>query len=103
MERTFTQSVRHGLGREEAKRKLEEGLPNLLGLLPGGESRHQWDGDTMLLDYSALGQSASARLQVDDAEVVVTITVRGVLAAMGDKLSQMFGRGTKALLEDKSR
>jgi hypothetical protein len=89
------------LGREEAKRKLGEGLPDLLNMMPGGDSQHRWDGDTMFLDYSALGQSASAVLDVREDHVLVSITVRGFLAAMGDKLAALFGRGTKDLLEDK--
>lgn len=103
MEKSFTQTVAHSLGREKARRQLDEGLPQLLALLPGGRTEHRWSGDTMFLDYSALGQSATAELTVFDESVVVTITVRGVLAAMGDRIATLFGRGTRQLLEDRSR
>ncbi|MGB7405451.1 MAG: polyhydroxyalkanoic acid system family protein [Pacificimonas sp.] len=103
MEKTFTQEVAHGTTREEAKEKLQTRLPELLEMLPGGEVEDHWVGDTMLLDYRALGQQASAQLQVLDDRVVVSVTVSGFLAAMGDKIGGILGRGTKTLLEDKSK
>lgn len=103
MEKSFTQTVSHSLGREKARQQLDEGLPQLLDLLPGGRSQHHWTGDTMFLEYAALGQSASAQLEVFEDNVVITITVRGFLAAMGDRLAELFGRGTRQLLEHKKR
>lgn len=103
MEKTFQQDVPHKLGKIEAKRRMEEGLPRLLSMLPGGRADHRWEGDAMLMDYAALGQSASARMEVLEDRVLVTITLGGMLAAMGDKIAGMLGRGTRDMLEDKRR
>ena len=101
MEKTFEQDVPHRLGRDAARQRLAEGLPRLLEMMPGGEARHHWVGDTMFLDYSAFGQSAAAELEVFEDRVRVKVTVTGLLAAMGDKLARLFGKGTRDLLEDK--
>ena len=101
MEKTFTRDVPHQLGREEARRRVADGLPRLVEMLPGGNANHRWTGDTMFLDYGAFGQSASAQLEVLDDRVRVSITVRGLLAAMGDRLADLFGRGTRQLLDHK--
>ena len=103
MEKTFQQDVPHKLGKTEAKRRMEDGLPKLLSMLPGGRADHHWEGDAMLMDYAALGQSASARMEVLEDRVLVTITLGGMLAAMGDKIAGMLGRGTRDMLEDKRR
>ncbi|MGB3722251.1 MAG: polyhydroxyalkanoic acid system family protein, partial [Pacificimonas sp.] len=81
-EQTFTEDVPHQLGREAAKQRIGEGLPKLLAMLPGGKAVHHWTGDTMFLDYRALGQSASAQLEIMDDRVRVTVTLTGILAAM---------------------
>ncbi|MHB9878610.1 polyhydroxyalkanoic acid system family protein [Pacificimonas sp. ICDLI1SI03] len=102
-EQTFSEEVPHSLGREEARRRMADGLPQLLEMLPGGKAEHHWAGDTMFLSYSALGQSADAQLEVFDDKVRVSVRLTGLLAAMGDKISRLMGRGTRELLEDKSK
>jgi hypothetical protein len=101
MEKTFQQEVPHTLGKVEAKRRMDDGLPKLLSMLPGGRADHPWDGDAMLMDYAALGQSASARMEVLEDRVLVTIALGGMLAAMGEKIAGMLGRGTREMLDDK--
>lgn len=102
-EQSFTEDVPHSLGRAEAKRRIGEGLPKLLQMLPGGKAQHHWTGDTMFLDYRALGQSAAAQIEILDDRVRVTVRLTGILAAMGAKVAQLMGRGTRELLEDKSK
>jgi hypothetical protein len=103
MEKTFHHDVAHDLGREAARQRMEEGLPQLLAMLPGGAARHHWTGDTMFLDYEAFGQRASAQLEVFDDRVSVTVTVGGVLAAMGEGLAKLFGKGTQQMLADRRK
>lgn len=103
MAETFTEDVPHSLGREAAKQRIGEGLPKLLEMLPGGKAAHHWTGDTMFLDYRALGQSAAAEIEIMDDRVRVTVTLTGILAAMGAKVASLMGRGTRELLDDKSK
>ncbi|MBV7256395.1 polyhydroxyalkanoic acid system family protein [Pacificimonas sp. WHA3] len=102
MEETFTEEIAHTLGRQEARRRISDSLPGYLEMLPGGKAHHHWTGDTMFLNYSALGQTADAQLEVMDDRIRVTVRLTGLLAAMGSKISAMLGRGAKELLEDKS-
>lgn len=101
MEKQFSQDVPHSLGREEAKRRMDEGLPKLLAMLPGGRVQHRWTGDTMFLEVSALGQDVDAAMEVLDDRVHLDVRMRGLLAAMGDKIAGLFRRGTAEMLEDK--
>lgn len=100
-EHSFSQDVAHDLGRAEAKRRMAEGLPSLLAMLPGGDVEHHWIEDTMFLRVDALGQGVDARIEVLDTHVHLDVRLRGLLAAMGEKMSGLLGRGTRTLLEDK--
>ena len=100
-EHSFTETVPHRLGKEAARERLEAGLPKLLQMLPGGNVRHHWTGDTMFLDVRALGQGCQAAIEVFDDHVRLDVTLSGLLATMGSKLSALFRRGTSELLEDK--
>jgi hypothetical protein len=62
----------HRLGREEAKRRMQSRIGELAGHMPGGmtEVRSSWPQDyRMALDITAMGQSVSATIDVEDRVV----------------------------------
>jgi hypothetical protein len=69
-------SIPHHLGREEATRRLKEGLTRVASSVPMlriDEAR--WEGDRMIFRASALGQLASGQVDVADDHVRVEVTL----------------------------
>src|SRR6201996_5283341 len=63
-------SIPHRLGREEAKRRLKDGLAQAASSVPilkVDEAR--WEGDRLMFCASALGQVASGQIDVADDHV----------------------------------
>jgi len=73
-------SIPHRLGREEAARRLKDGLTRAassVSVLKVDEER--WDGDRMIFRVRALGQAASGHLDVADDHVRVEVTLPWLL------------------------
>jgi hypothetical protein len=69
-------SIPHRLGREEATRRLKEGMTRAASSVPIlriDEAR--WEGNRMILRASALGQVASGQVDVADDHVRVEVTL----------------------------
>jgi Putative polyhydroxyalkanoic acid system protein (PHA_gran_rgn) len=73
-------SIPHGLGRLEARRRLDSGIGRLrseLNTLLSGLDYH-WEGDTLNFVESAMWQRITGRIEVLDAVVRVEIDLRGL-------------------------
>lgn len=76
-------AIPHQLGREEARRRLKDNTGGLAGAFPGGfaEVASSWaDENTMTLAITAMGQSISGRILVEETQAVVEVTLPPALA-----------------------
>lgn len=77
----------HRLGREEARRRVEQGFGKLAGWIPGGQvSEHRWEGDTLSFTVAAMGQRVHARLDVRDALVHARIELPPMLGMFAGQI-----------------
>lgn len=92
----------HRLGREEAKRRIANGISGLESYLPGGGNvRSAWQGDRLTLDIKAMGQEVSARIDVEEQLARVEVLLPPALAFFGRAIEAALKRKGTDLLEDK--
>jgi hypothetical protein len=73
-------SIPHRLGREEAKRRLKDGLTRASASVPVLKiDEARWDGDRLMFCASALGQVASGQINVAEDHVRVEVTLPWLL------------------------
>lgn len=95
----------HKLGRTEARRRIANNIHKLTSFFPGGGSvSHQWTGDRLDLDITAMGQTVTARLDVEEALVRCHIALPGMLALMAKPIeAALRSKGSELLLEDHTK
>jgi hypothetical protein len=75
-------AIPHGLGREEARRRLRENSHKMAEGFPGGmaEVTTRWAGEDRLeMAISALGQSLTGHIDVADTQVLLSIELPAAL------------------------
>lgn len=73
-------SIPHRLGREEATRRLNDGLSRAAASVPILKvDEERWDGDQMFFRVRALGQAASGHVNVGEDNVRVEVTLPWLL------------------------
>lgn len=73
-------SIPHRLGREEAARRLKDGLSRAATSVPVLKvDEERWDGDHMYFRLRALGQAASGHIDVSDDHVRLEVTLPWLL------------------------
>jgi putative polyhydroxyalkanoate system protein len=94
-------SIPHRLGRQEARRRLDNGITRLrpeLGIFLGGLNYH-WEQDTLNFIGSAMWQRITGRIEVLDDAVRVEIDLPWMMQVLRDTITKRVrGRGI-ALLE----
>jgi hypothetical protein len=80
----------HSLGREEARRRIAARIGDLPRHMPGGiaDMQSSWTTpDQLALAVKAMGQEASARVDVEEAVVRVTMVLPGMLGFMSGAIA----------------
>ena len=96
--------IPHKLGAAEARRRIEKGSGNFLRYLPSGSSvEHGWQGDQLNMAVAAMGQQVSAKVDVQEASVRVTLDLPPSLAFFGQMIEAGIRRGGAELLEDRTK
>jgi len=73
-------SISHSLGRDEAMRRLKDGLSRAEASVPVIRVEEaRWDDNRMTFRVSALGQFAAGHLDVEDAYVRLEVTLPWLL------------------------
>jgi Putative polyhydroxyalkanoic acid system protein (PHA_gran_rgn) len=73
-------SIPHGLGREEAIRRLKAGLTRAVTSVPVlTVDEERWEDDRMIFRVRALGQAASGCIDVADDHVRLEVTLPWLL------------------------
>ena len=100
MAKPVTVTVSHELGREGARARIDNGLDSMLGSIGGGMLKFdkRWDGDTMLFDARAMGQSVSGSVVVREGDATVTVRLPLLLAGMAEKISGRIKKDAPKLL-----
>ena len=76
--------IPHSLGREEARRRIDAGLPKLAKHIPGGGTvGSSWTSpDRLALTITAMGQKVGVDLDVRDTAIAVRVAVPLMLSMM---------------------
>lgn len=95
----------HKLGKAEARRRIADNIHKLTGFIPGGAAvTHQWQGDRLDLDIAAMGQSVTARVEVEEALLRVHVALPGLLGMMARPIeAALRAKGSELLLEDRTK
>lgn len=95
----------HQLGRVEARRRIESNIHKLTGFIPGGATvSHEWQGDRLDLDVGAMGQTVTARIEIEEQLVRCHIMLPGLLGMLARPIeAALRSKGSELLLEDRSK
>jgi hypothetical protein len=97
--------VPHQLGREEARRRVEQGFGQIQQQMTGGmglvNCQQRWEGDRLHFEANALGQKMTGRLDVADNALRMEVDLPEMLAMLADRISGKLKETTGKLLEKK--
>jgi hypothetical protein len=105
MNAPLTIDIPHKLGKAGARERLRTRAGELASHIPGGmaDVRSSWPGeDEMALEIAAMGQTMSARLEVEEALVRVHLILPPMLGLFSGVISSAVRESGTHLLEDKS-
>jgi hypothetical protein len=99
-----TVNIPHSLGKDEARRRIEEGFGRMRQQMTGGfgamlSFQERWEGDRLHFDGGGLGQKLSGRLDVLADSVRVELDLPEILAAIADKIAGRLQTEGQKLLE----
>jgi hypothetical protein len=103
MSKPITVDIPHELGREEARRRIEEGFGRFssqMGAVAGAVSR-DWDGDMMRFSLQAMGQAISGHIAVAEKSVRLEVLLPGILGMIAGKLKGRLKNEGQILLDKK--
>ena len=94
MARPVSVTIPHSLGKDEARRRIEEGFGKMKqqmasGLGPMGSMltfQERWEGDRLNFEGGAMGQKMTGRLDVRPDAVEIQLDLPEVLATIADKI-----------------
>src|SRR3954470_20436053 len=94
MRKPVVVTIPHQLGRDEARRRLENGMGEVRSQLAGvGASvENHWTDDRMTFDVAVLAQTISGRIDVGDSEVRLEVDLPWMLAMLAEKITGRIAR-----------
>ena len=106
MSRPVTVSIPHTLGRDEARRRLEQGFGRLRHQLTGGmigalACHERWEGDRLQFEAGALGQKMTGRLDVSENSVRIEVDLPEILAVLAERIAGKLKDEGRKLLEQR--
>jgi Putative polyhydroxyalkanoic acid system protein (PHA_gran_rgn) len=99
-------NIPHTLGKEEARRRIEQGFGQLRQQMTGGLAgmlafQERWEGDRLHFEGSGMGQKLTGRVDVLADSVQVQLDLPEVLAALADLITARVTTEGQKLLERK--
>jgi hypothetical protein len=96
----LTASIPHQLGREEAKRRIQEQIGAMRTQHGAMFSKLQetWNGDAMEFAATTMGQSVSGRLVVEESVLHVTVALPWMLSIMAGSIKHKLEEQGRQLL-----
>src|SRR5215471_1086254 len=103
MNDTVTVVIAHRLGRDEAVRRLKDGLARANGHLGGmiAIEEETWQGDTLRFRMAALGQTAAASIDVLEDALKIEVSLPWLLAKAARHFLPILRKEATLLLEKK--
>jgi len=104
MKRPVTITISHSLGRDGARRRLQDGIGKVRDKLGGFGMQlveEHWQGDTLQFGVAALGQSVGGKIEVEDSLVRVEVMLPLMLAIFAEKLKLGVEKQGRILLDHK--
>ena len=100
MSETVKVTISHRLGKGEAIRRIKEGFARTDGQLGTMFSIEQqsWEGDTLRFRVRALGQTASARIEVLEDALHIEVSLPWLLAKAANHLLTVLRKEATRLL-----
>lgn len=97
----ITVSIPHRLSRLEARRRIETGFAKILRQVPGGSGTcsERWDGDRLIFEVGAMGQTISGVVDVLDDAVTMQIELPGMLGWIAGALKNKLQSAGQLLLK----
>jgi hypothetical protein len=104
--RPISVNVPHKLGRDEARRRIEQGFGQIQQQLTGGMAgmlacQQRWEGDRLHFEASGLGQKMTGRMQVSDDTLSIEVDLPEILAMLAERITGKVKETTRQLLEKK--
>lgn len=92
--------IPHELGKAEARRRVENGLPALEKHIPGGGTvTPTWTADDRLsLDIAAMAQTVRVALEIDEAAVRGDVSVPMALAMFSGMIRDFVEKSSRIML-----
>jgi hypothetical protein len=103
MSKPLVVSIPHSLGKEEAIRRIKEGVQwakDKYGSVVH-VSQEEWKDSDLAFRVGALGQSATGTVSVTDAEATVSVELPWLLARFAEKAQSLLQRQGHLMLEKK--
>jgi hypothetical protein len=93
-------TIPHQLGRAEARRRIQTGFVKIVHALPGGAgiASERWDGDQLVFEVAAMGQTIAGVIDVLDTAVTMQIELPGVLGMIAGGLRDRLQKVGQLLL-----
>ncbi len=103
MSKPLVVSLPHHLGKQEALRRLKDGIAHLKSSQAGKMSviEEQWQDDRLTFQVAALGQAASGTIDVLDDQVTCSVQLPWMLALLAEKARGLIQKEGHLLLDKK--
>jgi hypothetical protein len=109
MSRPVTVSIPHSLGKDEARRRIEEGFGRMRQQMTSGMGamgsmltfQERWEGDRLHFEGGGLGQKMTGRLDVRPDAVDIQLDLPEILAAIAETITGRLKSEGQKLLEKK--
>jgi len=104
--RPVTVNIPHNLGKDEARRRIEDGFGRMRQQMTGGLAamvtfQERWEGDRLHFQGGVLGQTITGRLDVFADSVQLQLDLPEILAALADRIAGKLRTEGQKLLEKK--
>jgi hypothetical protein len=101
-----TVNIPHQLGKEEARRRINEGFGRMQQQMTGGMTAmlafsQRWEGDRLHFEGSGLGQKLTGRVDVRAESVEIQLDLPEMLAAIAELVTGRLRQEGQKLLEKK--
>lgn len=106
MARPVSVNIPHALGKDEARRRIDEGFGRLRQQMTGGLGammaiQEHWEGDRLHFEGGSLGQKLTGRIDVLADAVQIQLDLPEILAALADRVMGKLQQEGRKLLEKK--
>jgi hypothetical protein len=93
-------TISHALGKDGAKRRVDESIARIHAQLAGLVSsvEQEWQGDRLKFRLGALGQAIAGEIEVFDESLRIVVDLPGVLGLLGGTIAERVRRQGALLL-----